>query len=84
MEVCERFGDKMQALTGGEELERLLMLNQFQLQVTCQKKSEMQMAGMAQIAMQRIVTEWLRNDALWEASWKYREQGTAERRFQWV
>lgn len=49
LEVCERFGDKMQ------------------------KKSENEMAGMAQIAMQRIVTEWLRHDSLWEE--------TAEGRF---
>lgn len=31
-----------------------------------QKQSENEMAGMAQIAMQRIVTEWLRHDSLWE------------------
>ena len=31
-----------------------------------QKKNEEQMAGMAQIAMQRTVTEWLRHDSLWE------------------
>lgn len=31
-----------------------------------QKQNELQMAGMAQIAMQRLVTEWLRHDSLWE------------------
>ncbi|CAJ1440088.1 unnamed protein product [Effrenium voratum] len=49
LEVCERFGEKMQV------------------------KNEKQLAGMAQISMQRLVTEWLRHDSLWEE--------TAEGRF---
>jgi len=42
LEICERFGAKMEA------------------------KTETQMVGMAQISMQRLVTEWLRHDSIWE------------------
>ena len=51
-----------------------------------QKNSEKEMHAMAQISMQRLVTEWLRHDSLWEVRdvhvrAEHMAQETAEGRF---